>query len=93
MIDQYPDTLTYAGPQGPVNVPCRFVPNIRGHRVRRTTDGTEVDYEFDIAFPLGTAHILAGTIVTAMDRDGNFLVYETELLQFHTGQLHNRGWV
>lgn len=87
-FEQYPDTLTYNGKE----VQCRFVPS-RENRVYRRQDGVEVVAKFDIAFPFDTEPMLIGTIVSAQDRSGTYIVYEQELLKFHQGQLHNVGAV
>lgn len=93
MIEQYPDTLTYTAPEGVVSLKCRFVPNLRNATIRRPTDGTEVVFTFNIAFPLGSPSMPSGAIIDGVDKDGYTLVDQQPLIQWHSGQLHNRGWV
>lgn len=85
---QYPDTLTYDGGA----IECRFVPS-RENRVYKKQDGTEVVASYEIAFPLDAPFLLIGTIVSATDESGKYIVYEQEILKFHPGQLHNVGAV
>lgn len=89
--DQYPDSVTYEDQNGnEVIVECRFIP-VRGTSFFRKQDGTEVQYSYDIAFPLETEPILSGIEVTGKDKFGSFIVYKQELIWFHIGQMHCRG--
>lgn len=70
---------------------CRATPSGAGKRVKNQ-DGVMVDYNYDLAFPLGTIPIPVGTIVTVVGLDLQVLVVEP-LLGWMSGQLHCRGWV
>lgn len=91
IVEQYPDTITHQNENGQdVKVKCRFYPD-RGTRFFKKQDGTEVMFKHIIAFPLGTKPILSGTIIDGQDKDGYYIVYQQEFLEFHPGQLHCTG--
>lgn len=89
-FEQYPDKLFVVGTQQIIE--CRFVP-YRDTRTFKRMDGAEVIPSFKIAFPFEAKPLLIGTIVTAQDKSGTYIVYEQEILGYHQGQLHNVGVV
>lgn len=81
-------------PGATFEVSCRAIPAGAGNKGQqiKNQDGVMVDYDYDLAFPLGTDRIPDGTVVTITAQDGVVLV-SSPLLQFAVGQLHCRGWV
>jgi len=86
----YPDKLVYEGPEGNVEVQCRFRP-VKNNTFRKKQDGTDVQVSHDIAFPVGTPSILLGTVFNAINERGEIFIYEQELLSFHVGKFHCLG--
>ncbi len=90
-FEQYPDTLKYNDLGGiTIEVKCRFKPSYGG-RYFIGQDGNKILFQYDIAFPEGTAPIPTATLIDAFDRSGYQFVSQQELMEFHIGQLHCFG--
>jgi hypothetical protein len=92
-MEQYPDTIQYKEGGSTKTLKCRFVPNLRNAKIMGVTDKIEIVYKYDIVFPFGSAKILAGTKISGTDKSGNQIVIDQPLIQWHQGELHNRGWI
>lgn len=107
MVIQYPDTMVYTTMGESVfdqesgqwseptstktELKCRLTPN-RSGKVISKVDGTVYDYSFDVCFPVGTNPIEIGVECECFDMSG-LIIIKQPLLNFHIGQLHNRGWL
>jgi hypothetical protein len=69
-------------------VQCRAIPNGAGKKVDKV-DGTQIVYEYDVAFPMGTDGIPNGVAIEVP----SVFQGKKELIRFHKGQLHSRGWI
>jgi len=87
-----PDTGEYepTGPEQTIEVSARVIPAGSGKRVRKV-DGTEVTYNYDIAFPIGTD--LPESVALKKIECNEVFPGQLDLIRFHKGQLHSRGWI